>query len=58
MGGILRDLPVTDLDARRKREPAECLGDRGVVLNTTTDQRNLAPEANREIDQDLHAVET
>ena len=55
--GVVRHVGVADLEARRHAQVAEALGDFGVADDAAADERHLAVELRRQVDQHLHPVD-
>ncbi len=56
-GGEARDVGVLDADAGRHPQVAEALGDLRVLLHAAADERDVAIELGRQVDDELHAVD-
>ena len=57
LGGIAADVGIANLHAGGDPEIAEPLRDLGVLDHPAADERDLAIELRREVDEDLHAVD-
>ena len=55
--GVVRDVAVANLHAGRHAQVAEALRDLGVLHDAAADERHLALELRREVDEHLHPVD-